>query len=88
MITIEKLNEYEEYHGFYDGFYLQKVKEGTNLSNDDDWILIRNLIEDIRLVAKGLASKEFAINLDLRLREYCENEDTLHKIKKITENEW
>jgi hypothetical protein len=88
MITLEKLKEYEEYHGFYDGFYIQKVKKGTNISSDADWILIRNLIEDIRLVTKGLASKEFAINLDLKLKENCANKATLHKIKKLTENDW
>lgn len=31
MITIEKLQEYKEYDGYYDGFYMQKVKNHINI---------------------------------------------------------
>lgn len=87
MITIEKLKEYEEYDGYYDGFYIQKVKNGTNITSDDEWYLIGNLIQDIRLIKKGLASKEFARNLEMKLQEHCDNENTILKIKEFIEKE-
>lgn len=67
MITIDKLKEYEEYHGFYDGFYQQKVKNNTNLTSDDEWYLINDLIQDVRLVKKSLA-----VNGSILLEEYNE----------------
>ena len=84
MITIDKLKEYETYHGYYDGFYAQKVKQGINITSDDEWVLIGNLVQDIGLVKKGLTSKEFAKNLDMKLQEYCDSEDTIQKIKDLT----
>lgn len=88
MITIVKLKEYEEYHGYYDGFYLQKVKYGTNVTNDDEWYLIGGLIQDIRLVNKGLASKEFLDNLRKRLKENCDSDDTINQFKNLADKEW
>lgn len=88
MITIEKLKEYEKYHGYYDGFYMQKVKKGTNITSDDEWHLIENLIQDIRLIKKELASKEFAKNLETKLQENCDNEETIKWIIDLTEKEW
>lgn len=52
MITIEKLKEYESFHGYYDGFYTQKVKKGTNVTNSEEWVLIEGLLQDIRLVKR------------------------------------
>jgi len=83
MITILKLSEYEMYHGYYDGFYVQKVKKGIQETSDEEWFLISNFIQDIRLVKKGLASKEFSENLDKRIKENCDNEDTINLLKKL-----
>ena len=88
MITIAKLKEYEEYHGYYDGFYMQKVKNGTNLTNDDEWYFISNLIQDIRLVKKGLASKEFSESLSKRLAENCDSEAIINQLKNLADKEW
>jgi hypothetical protein len=40
MITIEKIKEYEKYHGYYEGFYIQKVKRKTNLLSDEEWAVL------------------------------------------------
>jgi len=71
------------YHGYYDGFYVQKVKKGIQETSDEEWFLISNFIQDIRLVKKGLASKEFSENLDKRIKENCDNEDTINLLKKL-----
>lgn len=73
MITLEKLKEYEEYHGYYDGFYIQKVKKGINITSDDEWYLIKDLIQDLLLIKKEVASKEFAENVYERLHDNCNN---------------
>jgi len=88
MITIEKLNEYEEYHGYYDGFYIQKVKNNTNINSDNDWYLIRNLIQDFNLIKKGLASKKFTESFNIKLHKHFESEATIEQFKKIAEQEW
>jgi len=88
MITKVKLKEYEEYHGYYDGFYMQKVKNGTNITNEDEWYVISSIIQDIRLVIKRLVSKEFSDNLNKRLKENCDNEETIDQLKKLADKEW
>ena len=77
MITFIKLKEYEDYHGYYDGFYIQRVKNGTNITSDDEWRLIENLIQDIFLVKKGVVSKDFIKNLEQKLKENCDNSQTI-----------
>ena len=88
MITILKLNEYEKYHGYYDGFYIQKVKHGTQETSDEEWFMISNLIQDVRLVNKGLTSKEFSENLEEMLKENCDNEGTINLLKKLANENW
>ncbi len=88
MITLLKLEEYEEYHGFYDGFFIQKVKNGINITNDDEWYLINSLIQDIRIEVKGLASRKFSDNLNKRLEENCDSENTLNQLKYLASKEW
>ncbi len=88
MITIAKLKEYEEYHGYYDGFFMQKVKNGINNTNDDEWHLISGFIQDIHLEKKGLASKDFSDKLYNKLIENCDTEDTINQLKILAEKEW
>ena len=88
MITIKKLEEYEEYHGYYDGFYMQRVRNGTNITNDDEWYLISNLIQDMRLVNKGITSKKFSDNLHNSLKENCNNQETISKLEQLANEKW
>jgi hypothetical protein len=83
MITIEKLVEYESYRGYYDGFYIQKVKNKINLTSDEEWYLIENLIQDIRLVKRNLASSSFAETLEIKLKSVCENIETVEFFKRM-----
>jgi hypothetical protein len=83
MITKEKLIEYESYGGYYDGFYLQKVKNKINLTSDEEWILIENIIQDIRLVKRNLASRSFAEKLELKLKDICDNVETIEFLKEM-----
>ena len=88
MITIEKLEEYEKYHGYYDGFYMQKVKSNTNLNSDEDWFLISELIQDQNLVNKKLTSLEYENNHKARLEENCFNTEVIELLKEISLKDW
>ncbi len=88
MITLNKLREFEEYHGYYDGFYMQKVKKGTNVNSDNDWSLIDNLRGAVMLVIKNLASKEYTEILNKKLQENCDSEKTIEYLKKLAKEEW
>lgn len=83
MITASKLNEYENYHGNYDGFYLQKVKTGTNITNNDEWYLIKDLIQDLILVQKGLSTQDFAEKVNKKILENCDSIETIKKMKLL-----
>jgi hypothetical protein len=88
MLTREKLNEFAEFHGLYDGFYMQKVKNGIGISSDDEWALMSSLIQDWRLVKRHLTSEEFAKKLDERLKVNCDSFETISMLKNIANEPW
>ncbi len=77
MINIEKVKEFEEYRGFYDGFYIQKVKNKTNLTSDDEWHLMGQLLQDLQLLKKGLLSKEYSECLENSLKNNFANQESI-----------
>lgn len=83
MITIEKLQEYKEYDGYYDGFYMQKVKKHINITTDEEWQLITVLIQDIELILKSLASKGFEERVEKKLMDVCDSMETVNEFKKL-----
>jgi hypothetical protein len=85
MITLSKLKEYEDYGGYYDGFYIQKVQKGTNITTDKDWSLIKRLIHDAWLVRKELASAEFIEKFHKELFQFCDIEETRGQLKLLAE---
>lgn len=83
MITIEKLQEYKDHGGYYDGFYMQKVKKHINLTTDEEWQLITVLIQDLELVLKSLASKEFEERVEKKLMDVCDDPETVNEFRKL-----
>ncbi len=88
MITLPKLSEYAEYHGFFDGWYIQRIKSGTNLNSEADWALIVSLIQDIQVVNRKLASTDFSNNLIERLKENCDSEEAINQLMVLANQEW
>ena len=88
MITIDKLKEYEEYRGYYDGFYIQKVKKNENLTSDEEWIVIESLVNDCHLQNNGVSSEEYSNNLEFKLIELCLDRKTIEYLKNISRNNW
>lgn len=85
MINIEKLKEYEEYRGYSDGFYLQKVKSGSNLTAEDEWYQINGFIQDLKIIQKNLASPEFVKQTHEKLLDSCDDQDTINYINLLAE---
>ena len=83
MITIEKINIYKEYRGYYDGYFTQNKTALKKVITDDEWFLLSNLIEDIFLVKKGVAAKSFENELNERLKTNCLNDHTVKQVRDL-----
>ena len=82
MITKEKVEIYRRFGGDIDGWARIGTKEEKSIMSDHDWYLIENFIQDISLVRKKLASKDFARSMDERLKENCDSEATINALKE------
>jgi hypothetical protein len=47
-----------------------------------------DLVQDIKLVSKGLASSEFAADLNERLRNACDGDDSIALLKVVGCMDW
>ncbi|WP_126244402.1 hypothetical protein [Chitinophaga rhizosphaerae] len=75
MLTPEKIEIFKKYKGYYDGYYIQN-KGKEEVISSDDWFLLSNLMQDICLIRKGLASKSFEKKVMDELIKYCINKTT------------
>jgi hypothetical protein len=78
MITIEKLKIYEYNLGDFDH---ATKKHMDILGNDVS--LIESLIQDIRLMQKGLVSKEYAAGVNEKILQHCDNGAAMDYLKSI-----
>lgn len=83
MLTTEKLEIYKKYKGFYDGYYIQHKGSLQHVIVGDDWELIREILQDLYLVRKGLAATSYAEALNKRLAENCENPQTIQALADL-----
>ena len=88
MITLEKIKEFEAYHGYYDGFYIQKASTKTNLTTDDEWQLMNNLLQDIKLANKKLVTTEYLERLEQRLKQHFDNQESISYFQRLADQKW
>ena len=82
LITLAKLKEYKRFGGDEDG--LTRMSSSYKRENNSkEWALISSLIQDIKLVSKGLASEEYGKRLDADLARHCDGEGTMEEIKRL-----
>ncbi|AUC15909.1 hypothetical protein BTO06_12435 [Tenacibaculum sp. SZ-18] len=74
MLTIEKIKIYNKFGGDIDG--LTRVGKSTekNLISDNDWSLIDEFEQDIKLISDRLVSKEYREKSLIKLNENCDLE--------------
>lgn len=82
MLTLEKLKLYEYYKGDIDSFARAGRRHKAKIE-DSDFFLIANLIQDIRMVDKGLASKSYADATLESININCDNDETINYLSKL-----
>lgn len=84
MITQDKIKIFKRYSGDIDSWARSASKKEKLIINDNDWYIINGLIQDLSLMKKGLTSLTFSNNLNKRLMENCDSDETIQALKIIT----
>ena len=74
MLTIEKIKTYNKFGGDIDGFSRGRKTAEENLFSDNDWSLIDEFEQDVKLISNRLVSKEYRENALIKLNENCDLE--------------
>ena len=82
MITTEMIKIYILYNGSLGAYEFAKKKHLKILSWTE-FNLIERLVQDIRLVKRGLAAKNYEHELNERLKENCDGEETVAYLYEI-----
>ena len=82
MLTPEKIEIFKKYKGYFDGYHIQ-TKGNEKAISDDEWFLLSNLMQDIYLIRKGLASKSFEMKVADELTKYCDNKTTYDLVLQL-----
>ncbi|TMI64498.1 MAG: hypothetical protein E6H07_00855 [Bacteroidetes bacterium] len=84
MITKEKIRIFKKYDGDGDAWLRGAWPWNRRKMNGEDWGLIAQLIQDIKLVEKGLASESYANNLENTLKENCKDAETINELRRVS----
>jgi len=85
MLTPEKIEIFQIYKGYYDGYYIQN-KDNIRIITDEEWYILENLIQDLFLIRKNSASKSFENEVRLRLEKYCDSTNTIKLVLELEKN--
>ena len=85
MITQEKLEIYDQFGGDIDHWVRSKDADPAGNMTDTDWSSIDELIQDIGLVKRKLASEQFADRLHERLLRETDGEKTIRALNNIAD---
>ena len=83
MITLKHIEIYRKYGGDGDGLIRCATQEEKIIMDYKHWSLIDGLVQDISLIKKGIASISFVTSTYEKLKESCDNEETIQAIKEI-----
>ena len=83
MITAKKLSIYKKYDGDIDSWARSGRKSEQMEMEDADWYLIESLLQDLKLVSKGLASKDYSEALQDRIQSNCSDTEAIEKLKSL-----
>jgi len=83
MITLAKLNIYEKMNGDIDHFVRVGTKKEKLIIEEKDWFTIQNFLQDLELVEKGLASKDYLMKLTQKLNSKIDNAITIKRLKEL-----
>ncbi|KYG74885.1 hypothetical protein EV198_0607 [Roseivirga ehrenbergii] len=84
MLTIEKIKIYNKYGGDIDGFSRGGKTSEQNLFGDNNWSLIDEFEQDVKLISDRLVSKEYREKSLIKLNENCDLETKDYFNSKIS----
>ena len=84
MITIESLKFFEKNSETEDILFRYGAQLDKNATKD--WKLIIDLIQDIYLIRHGLVSETFKRNVEVKIRENCENKETVEYLYNMSKS--
>ncbi len=82
MLTIKKLKVYEYYKGDADSFARAGKRHKATI-DDSDFYIIANLIQDIKMIDKGLASKSYTDAVLDSVSMNCDDDETIQYLNKL-----
>lgn len=82
MITEIQIKLFNKY-GDIDCWARNSSTKEKLIMTDNDWYQIDSFLQDLILVEKGLTSIEFNNSLNNKLRENCDSDFTIDKLKEI-----
>ena len=74
MLTIEKIKIYNKFGGDIDGLARVGKSAKQHLIKSNDWSLIDEFEQDLKLISDRLVSKEYREKTLKKLTEYCDSE--------------
>ncbi len=85
MINIEKIKIYNSYRGDVDGFGRASNRD-KRIIDSSEFSFIESIIQDIKLIEKGLASENYISLVNKKLLENCNDMDTINYLKSSAMN--
>ena len=88
MITLRHIKIYKSFMGDGDGFIRSATKEEKAYMDYEHWSKIDDLIQDIRIINSGLASKDYAEVVYKKTQKYCDSEETIKQLEQLANGNW
>jgi hypothetical protein len=84
MLTVDKLKTYQRFGGDMDGWALHEKFEGNPTGmTTQDWFLIEELRQGLRIVAAGLASASYRTSIEAKVMNATSDADTRELLRKL-----
>jgi hypothetical protein len=84
-VTIQKLKVFEKYGGSSGDYYRPRNKD-LNILPYSHFMFIDRLVQDIKLVKRGLAAQSYKDSVDKTLIESCDSIDTITYLKNMSDS--
>lgn len=85
MLTQQKLNIYQFFHGDPDGWARAGTVEQHQDISSEDWVLIDNLLRGLVLCRRNLVSMDYQDHVMRSINSSCDNEATVQKLIGLVE---
>ena len=81
MINKQKIKIFKKYNGDIDGFSRFGKKKEKNIISDEEWNVIDNVLQDLKMIKNGLCSTDYKNKTEEILNQKFEKEsiDLLNK---------